>query len=86
MIVAMMFGGPRDGLELCVQELTPLVFPVVSGLVEFFSAEPGAVEPPRMTTVTYVPRRDTLQDCPWCTGREGFRHQRCTYYVAGWGS
>jgi hypothetical protein len=81
-IIATMFGGPRDGLEIAVQELTPLVFPVITGVN--FEEEPRIDAPmPIMSTVTYVPRRDTLKPCPYCPTPA--QHFSCTYYVSGWG-
>lgn len=81
MIVAHFFGGPRDGLVAAVQELTPIVFPVVTG--PHFGAESQISDPDTTTaTVTYIPRRDTLKRCQ-CV--PGCPHSTATYYVSGWG-
>lgn len=101
MIIATMFGGPRDGLEVAVQDLTPLVFPVTSGsVVDWLSAGPDEnVPPPTFSMVTYVPRRDTLALCACCpnwahpvlrpeldlSAITYQQHHTCTYYVSGWG-
>lgn len=68
MIIATLYGGPHDGREVMVPELGPRVFPL-----------PGRMWVPRLgtwlgldglsgDTVTYVPKRETLQVCPCCPG------------------
>lgn len=93
MIIAALFGGPHDGQVVAIPELTPLVLPVSLRQIWDLDNDSGPV----MTTVTYVPREDTLQVCRCCPGWAHptaqpsvdlssitySQHMTCTYYLSG---
>jgi hypothetical protein len=92
MIVALLFGGPHDGRVVAAPELTPLVFPVQLSMFGVDDADTIC------RTVTYVPKRDTLQLCSCAPGWAHLiarpsmdltsitysQHYTCAYYPAGW--
>lgn len=102
MIIAHLFGGPRDGLVVATPTLTPLIFPLVHGNLGAWLADPNPDNPstpePVLSTITYLPRRATLQLCSCMPGwahptaqpsvDQGTitytQHHTCTYYLAGW--
>lgn len=81
MIVATLFGGPRDGEELAVNDkpdtlgrLDPIVLPEFRGDIWA-----GSVT---VTKRYYAPDLDTLKVCPCCPAGDT-RHWSCIYrYVS----